>query len=195
MKVLEKFIKNASSIKKGDIIVLKSKKELKHALLDTTKNCLSNRMIEKMNKQKFIIYSTPHYGMVYVEQSKLVKSHMFAIYFEEIDFIERNIIGVCSLPVTEDLFLQLKSGDRVLLKGYEQCIKEFSTDKIPFTYAHQMIPYMGTEVKVNNFYSSPLLNFYRNVIGTTAHLSKFENVVWLWPRKCIKQITFIAKNK
>ena len=101
-----------------------------------------------------------------------------------ITYIERNILGKCSLPVTQDLIQQLKLGDKVLLKKLKD--NPYKLDYrtgIVTPFVRQLF---GTEITVStNIQTSSWHNKYGIV-------DEHHNV-W-YPRE-IKRITFIKSQK
>ena len=104
-----------------------------------------------------------------------VRPHV--ILSRSVQSIERTIVGPCSLPITEDILVQLKPGDRILLKP-RTCPEYTSNPRSD--YLNNL---MGFEHKVKHVY------IHRDYPVYIIHI---EGVPLL--KKEIARITFICKK-
>jgi len=100
-----------------------------------------------------------------------------AILSRIVQNIERTIIGPCSLPITEDIFAQLKSGDRILLKP-RTCPEYDNIPRADFINNLMGFEHKIMKIKMNNKY--PL------------YIKEGKHIPFL--KKEIARITFICKR-
>ena len=188
MKELTAFIPGISSLEVGDLVLFKSKKELKKIKIKLPKNILQEICGKTARVTSVLMNNVKDAPYFRVDIGP--RNHYFPNEIEGV-FVEHS--GVVSLPCTSYFFDQLKPGDRVLLKG-----KEYLNN----AYLKEMSRY--TWIKPN----SRILAFNNDFGGTEVKLLTSPSRIWTKNRGVITtaasgigvyqsdiaRITFISKR-
>jgi len=192
MKVTNVFIPG-QEVNEGDVLTLKSAVRIQSESTLTGACKLSKQTAIEVGGKEGVVTDYKSSGNFYqIDNGSGARLY----HNSEIALITKEVTGVVKLPATEDMFKQLKPGDRVLLKDdcKDMCIEYPINEPVGWNWAGGMNHLSGTEVKIRT-----VTEQFRTDRGDQVFMVENDNKSihhqdWVLPRQAIKRINFIAKG-